>query len=741
MRTPGGTIGSLSTVAPSPPSKTIEDRARRSLLQASRDLPGIAVAKLSSVQLPPKSPGSRSYRPDIDGLRSLAILSVVLFHAGVASLSGGFTGVDIFFVISGYLIGGHIDAELATGTFSFLHFYRNRAKRILPALYFVVVAVLCLGIPLLSPRELRALAMYAFATVGSASNIALWRSTSYFAHQADQNPLLMTWSLGIEEQFYLVVPLLLVIIARLRAGLKLPLLLGISVLSFATAVFQVRHHPNAAFYLLESRAWELGVGVLLAMVPARSAGLGAKAPATAYNTELRAFFGALLLLGPFFLLAPTTPFPGIAALPSVFGAALLLSTPDSIFNRKVLSQPALVFIGRISFSLYLVHWPLFSFLRILRGDTLPQSWGLGAAVVAFGLALLSYFLIEVPFRSSSRPAKSLLLRYATISLFLLGLSGAIFLTNGLPSRYVQAAAVDAVAAAAVKANHDPCLAEQGETHPRLTAACTGSSLAGDHIALWGDSHASAISSSLRDMSHQQGLFVEEYTKTNCPPLLGVGRSYRADPAVLKECVAFNSSVLDRLVHEPGVHVVLLEAYWDAPFDPYSNTGKLATASMTTDATTDRAEVLFGSALSLTLSKLVASGKQVVIFGDTPVFEVDPLWRMRTSAIPLRRWLVTTFALNTLPIDAGQDQSSDSTAPQRSAQALLEQLAAAHTGVSFWSMRALLCKSEAACSYRVEHRPLFIDTNHVSPEGARFALNGWQVPMPGSTPPGQGSSSR
>jgi peptidoglycan/LPS O-acetylase OafA/YrhL len=156
------------------------------------------------------------YRPDVDGLRAVAILSVVLFHTGVPWLSGGFTGVDIFFVISGYLIGGHIHAELVRGTFSYLEFYRRRAKRILPALYVVLAALLVIGFFLFAPLEFRSLSRYAFATTASLSNILLWLKEPYFDTQTETNPLLMTWSLGVEEQFYLVIPLLMVALSRLR---------------------------------------------------------------------------------------------------------------------------------------------------------------------------------------------------------------------------------------------------------------------------------------------------------------------------------------------------------------------------------------------------------------------------------------------------------------------------------------------------------------------------------------------
>ena len=253
--------------------------------------------------------------------------------------------MDIFFAISGYLIGGHINSELTTGSFSFARFYRNRAKRILPALYAVLLVVLSIGLLLLSPREMRDLAMYAFSTTASASNIILWRTIGYFAPTADQNPLLMTWSLGVEEQFYLVVPVLLVLVAKFRRRLSFVAVLFISAVSFGVAVYQVRHSPDSAFYLLTSRAWELGVGVALAIFEVE----GRRWPAlqTRLANELQAWAGLILIVAPFILVTSQTPFPGAAALPSVLGATLLLSSSGAWVNERLLSWSPLVFIGRV----------------------------------------------------------------------------------------------------------------------------------------------------------------------------------------------------------------------------------------------------------------------------------------------------------------------------------------------------------------------------------------------------------
>jgi len=680
-------------------------------------------AGLSSVEL-----RSRSYRPDVDGLRSLAILSVVLYHAGVRQVSGGFTGVDVFFAISGYLIGGHIDAELKSGIFRFSNFYKNRAKRILPALYMVLISVLAIGMVLLSSRELRNLAMYTFSSTASASNVMFWHNTGYFAPNADLNPLLMTWSLGVEEQFYLVIPLLLVLIAKLHKRLILWVVILVSVVSFCVAIYQVRQSPDSAFYLLAPRAWELGIGVGLAIFEVEGRRLRGLQTCLANNIE--AWVGLILVVAPFFLLNSTTAFPGMAAVASVVGAALLLSSSGAWVNRNLLSLPPLVFVGRISYSLYLVHWPILSFLRILSGKALSEALGLGALAVAFGIAVLSYYFVERPFRASKLAAGPLLSRYGAVSLSLLLVSMTIYKANGIPWRYPSAAALDETADAATGPNRDICLVNTGTAAPNLAAKCSGVQTSEPHIALWGDSHASALAPALREFSARKGYIMEEYAKAACPPLYGVGRYYRLRPTELQECIRFNDTVLHRLVAEPEVHVVLLDSYWDASFDSrYTDEGKLEVGSQdpTMIPSQAQSEALLKSSIAATVRALLAAKKQVIVFGDTPVFEINPIWRMTTRQIPLRWKLSTVLNGGTSGIDPGVDRAFDDTPSQMAGRLLLQETIQSISGVRFWDTRSHFCNEEDLCAYREGQTPYFTDTNHLSTAGARWVLQDWQIP--------------
>ena len=682
--------------------------------EISRNIEG----SLASTQL-----RSRSYRPDIDGLRSLAILSVVLYHAGVERISGGFTGVDVFFAISGYLIGGHILSELRTRAFRFSGFYRNRAKRILPALYVVLLGVLVIGLVLLSPLELRDLGKFTFFTTASTSNIMLWKTTGYFASNADLNPLLMTWSLGVEEQFYLIIPLILVLVARLRPRLIFSVIVLISVASFILAAYQVRHTPDSAFYLLGSRAWELGIGVAVAIFEVE----GRKVPAlqTPRVNELTAWAGLLLVLGPFFIFNKATAFPGAAALPSVVGGALLLSSSGAWVNRRLLSLPPLVYVGRVSYSFYLIHWPILAFLHVLAGRSLPLAWGLGAIAVAFGLAVLSYYFVERPFRSSPLKAGPLLWRYAAVSLLLLLVSGAIYKSHGIPSRYPLAATVDAAADADDGTSHDACLVKSGTNSPNLDPPCAASNPTGSGIALWGDSHASAIATALRAASARQGYFMEEYAKTACPPLHGVGRSYRSRPADLAGCIQFNDEVLHKLLAEPRIQVVVLVAYWDGAFDPSSvDQGRLARMGHdpAVGVSQSEAETLMNKSLTETLRALLEAHKKVVVFGDTPVFEVDPLWRLRTRAIE-PRWKLSGMLNRGFDVDPGLDRAFDDTPSQVDGRMVVQRTVLSTPGARFWDARSRLCDVTDMCVYRQGRAPLFADANHLTLEGASLVIEG------------------
>jgi peptidoglycan/LPS O-acetylase OafA/YrhL len=336
------------------------------------------------------------YRPDIDGLRAVAVIAVVLYHGWPNFFPGGFIGVDIFFVISGYLITSIIVSELEQGRFSILGFYARRIRRIFPALLLVLGATLGFGWAVLLPAEFRQLGRHIAAGGSFASNLLLWNEAGYFDNAAITKPLLHLWSLGIEEQFYALWPVLLWLVYRRR--LNVFLLLGLVFLvSMGANLALVTRDATAAFYSPATRFWELMIG-----------GIGAQAalhrppwpPAAARAASLA---GALLLLAGLLLIRPQDPFPGLWALLPVAGAFLLIMAgPAAPFNRLVLGRKLAVGIGLISYPLYLWHWPLMSFGFIVNGGKPAFLVRVALVAAAFALALLTYRLLELPLRARAR---------------------------------------------------------------------------------------------------------------------------------------------------------------------------------------------------------------------------------------------------------------------------------------------------------------------------------------------------
>ena len=244
------------------------------------------------------------YRPDIDGLRAVAVTAVVAFHAGARWVTGGYVGVDVFFVISGYLIGGIALRELTEQRFSFARFYARRARRILPALFLILAFCYIGAIVFLSPIETRFFSRDALATVFSVSNLSLYKAVNYFSPTADLNPLLMTWSLGVEEQFYLVCPVLLLWLFRRSQSSLLPIISALSVLSLGLCVWTTLHYPAAAFFLLPARAWELGLGILIAIRELQAIGKVQVSMSSRLHDAMGVAGLGLVLYSVFFLAVP-----------------------------------------------------------------------------------------------------------------------------------------------------------------------------------------------------------------------------------------------------------------------------------------------------------------------------------------------------------------------------------------------------------------------------------------------------
>jgi peptidoglycan/LPS O-acetylase OafA/YrhL len=666
------------------------------------------------------SSAERAYRADIDGLRALAILSVVFYHAGPAWLPGGFTGVDVFFVISGYLIGGQIYRELCNGAFSYLRFYQRRAKRILPALYAVLVFTLLAAFLLLSPGEFTELAKEAFAATLSASNVWFWATTNYFAGNSELNPLLMTWSLGVEEQFYVVIPLMLVLMAGLRRKWILPATIAVCLLSLAIAASLAARFPMMVFYLLPARAWELGAGVALAVTELnRKSSLLSGALA-----QIAGFAGLALVLAPMFLLSAHAALPVPPLISSVVGTALSIAVPRCWMNRQLLSLPGLTFIGRISYSWYLWHWPLLAFMHIIGGAHLPAAAPALAVATSFAAAVLSWRFIERPFRGSLRAPAPMLMRYGLAAAALLLLYGLVGFSRGVPQRFPALAHMEAVGRAL---SNDPCLAGLTKNEPSLKPACVGSSPTGQAVALWGDSHSAALAPGFRSAAATQGYAFVQLGKASCPPLIGATHFIPRQPLLAAGCERFNRKALALLQADRNIRVVVLAAAWSAPLNRTWQDGWLVSdPAHESEIPTPEANCrLFVDSLKATLHALQAAGKQAIVVEDVPSFEIDLLWRVRSTRIPARRRLATW-----LGIQAVTDPGFASPNPNPNfalADSLLRQAATGSPAVPLVDLNPALCSAPAECAYRFGENLLYSDSSHLSNFGALYALRNFRLP--------------
>lgn len=366
------------------------------------------------------------YRADVDGLRAIAILSVVLYHARLPLFDGGFVGVDVFFVISGYLIGGIVYRDVSRGRYSFGTFYVRRARRILPALLAMMLATAALALALLPPDDLRSFAKSAAAALFGSANIRFWALTHYFGIDWRQDPLVMTWSLGVEEQFYLFLPPLMLVLHRFAPRSIVP---AIALLSFASMALSVRlteTQPSAAFYLLPGRAWELGIGVLAALWQEHRRGaIGRRMAEPVGAAGLAAVLLAIVTF------EERTHFPGIAALLPTLGTAALIVAEPGWINRTLLAATPMRFVGLISYSWYLWHWPVMVFTRVAVGSELSAATVALVVLVSFAAAVLSWRFVEQPFRRrSAAPNGRVLLRYAAALLGCLMVARICYLAAG-----------------------------------------------------------------------------------------------------------------------------------------------------------------------------------------------------------------------------------------------------------------------------------------------------------------------
>ena len=499
---------------------------------------------------------SRDYRADIDGLRAIAVLTVVAFHLGFArSVPGGFIGVDIFFVISGYLIGGALLRDIRQRRYDILDFYVRRFRRIVPALAVVLLATTIAMALTAFPKELVHYGKSLASATLSVSNFYFWSNSNYFDSASESNPLLHTWSLAVEEQFYILFPLLMLPLRHVGERALTIALGAIALVSLVASAIATHAAPEFAFYLLPTRAWELLLGTIAAAVQYRLP-LQAK-PAR----EATAALGLVLALVPVLLYSEKTPFPGLAALPPCLGTAMLLvaGAQGTSLAGKALSTRPMTFFGLISYSLYLWHWPVIVLTRQwLPAAVLDKPTRLILFAAATGLAWLSWRLVERPWRSPLVSRRIVFRASAAAGILFCTLGAALVLSGGFPQRFdphvLQIAGYDNDSSTNDFRTGRCFISSRDGFADFDRATCLRTDPGRPNLLILGDSHAAHLWAGMA-AAHPRLNFLQG-TASGCKPLIAPG-AHDAE-----RCRKLMQFLFDDYLKQEGKLQVLLAASWD-----------------------------------------------------------------------------------------------------------------------------------------------------------------------------------
>lgn len=610
------------------------------------------------------------YRTEIDGLRAIAVLPVILFHAGFAAFPGGYVGVDVFFVISGYLITGILIDEISEGQFSIVSFYERRARRILPALFAVLFACLPFAWMWLLDEQLEDFAASLGSVLVFLSNIYFLSQVSYFAPTAELQPLLHTWSLGVEEQYYLLFPLIVAL--AMRAGLRRLFWVTLTLTLASLALSEVGNQIDAGrnFFFTLSRFWELGIGSLCAVITVRHPGLR--------NGPLAAL-GLALILAAVFLFDRDTPSAGVFTLIPVGGAALivLFCRADTLVGR-VLSHPAPVGIGLISYSAYLVHQPLFAFTRIRSAEEPGLALLSFLCLASLALGWLSWRFIERPFRGA-RPAflpsrHVLFVTFGSVASVLMLVAVTLRLGDGFPERMVERYPGDLGNAAFFRdaaSQYFPCISDKIRNEAPNDGGqlrCFQSRAEGPiSVVVLGDSHAEHLFAGVADGLTNETVAI--YIKNAVP--------FRD--------VAEMSTVFEEIERNPHLNAVIFAMHWPRRFMEVGD------------------EAAFRDGLRNTLMFLTAKGITVLVAGDLPWFASEP-HACKYEIIPGDLRYCTAERKDALTLRPAYD-------------AILAEVAV-ETGAQIVPLRDLFC-DEDSCSMVREGVIQFRDSNHLNAAGTRL----------------------
>ncbi|NVK18732.1 MAG: acyltransferase [Methylocystaceae bacterium] len=646
------------------------------------------------------------YRSDIDGLRAVAILPVVLYHVGFAGFSGGFVGVDVFFVISGFLITKLISAEIDQDKFSIKMFYERRARRILPALFFVCLISSVLAFWLFLPPDLNDYGQSLIATLGFVSNIHFYGDTGYFDGPAEFKPLLHTWSLAVEEQFYIFFPLILIVISKYAASFRKQIVVGLLVLSFGFSILGVLYFPKMTFYFLHTRAWELLIGSILALE------ILPNVRSQPFKQVISLFGLAAIVIGVVYF-DHTTPFPGSAALLPCVGTALIIwgNSKNLTVVGRFLSLSPVVFIGLISYSLYLWHWPFIVFAKYYVDRPLQFSEMVLVVLGSVCASILSWRLIEQPVRKrkvfGSRRHLSIGLGLSFSALLAIALLGD--LTDGLPERLPQQAKIYIEGANDFNPDLDKCDRMDPEKLLRYELCEMGAkNKETPDFIVWGDSHGDAIMPGMKVMAEKMNLYGWHASFSDCPPLIGV---YRPSRPKDYKCVPFNQGMF-KVIQEKGIKNVVLAARWSAYAIGPEKQGLDKGLDMFIGLTTgpdhsvemEQSKQAFKEGFIKTVDELKRMGVHVWVVEQAPVYQ---------KLIPQALAKAVIAQRDLEEIERPYQDYLDRETFVKSVFSLKKD------EISLLSLADKLCPDRQTCMVTAEGRSLYRDDDHLSAFGARW----------------------
>jgi peptidoglycan/LPS O-acetylase OafA/YrhL len=625
-----------------------------------------------------------AYRPDIDGLRALAVLAVVIFHFNKEWLPGGFIGVDIFFVISGYLITGIIFRQISTEAFTFTEFYIRRARRILPAALFLILITTIFGLAFMVPMDIEELAYSSIASTLSVANIYFWKflDTGYFAASADMVPLLHMWSLGVEEQFYLVWPALIFFIFRIggRNGVISAALL-IATVSFLYGESKLESDASFAYYMLPSRAGELLIGAL-----AFFASESWKHRISRTAAQALAMIGLLAVAGSIVFISESHGFPGLISLiPSLGVAAIILGgAVTKTVVGCILSLRPLTFIGLLSFSLYLWHWPILAFYRYAYG----QPGGTGYVICGFLIimaTLMSYYFIEVPFR---RPAKKIInFKSMAVSLsaaLTLAISYHAIGSKGLIKEFSPAGYHSKILShfnqtkAAYRYNYNCQFAEFNKDLIDSKHCIIGPIDQKPSVLIFGDSNAAHFVGYWKTVAESKKITMRNISHNSCIPLSGNKSRPYVTEGSRDSCEEFNKQIREYL---PAFETIIIGADWEG----YKYRSKT-----------------YISDIENLIKEMSATGKTIVISLKVPIFkDYDRTCDSKAIKIPYMNC-----------IDRGRYADTGETELNNE----IITIANKYSNVSTFSLRDYICK-QGICSAYLNGNPIYFDFGHLSMAGS------------------------